>query len=233
METFTAPDGARIAYESRGSANAKAIVFLHGWHARASVWQAPLLGFAAEYHCIAPDLRGFGNSRACAGPFTVEQASDDVRALLEALAIDRAIVVGHSMGGTIAQRFAADHPERARALVLVAPVPASGLPLSDRAKAFFRSTPGDIHATGAFIDALAFDGAFEPAIAAELRAFAAAGSPDAAGAWFESWAFVTERVAELIPGSRLVVIPETSHYPQLERPALVMGEIERFLADLG
>jgi pimeloyl-ACP methyl ester carboxylesterase len=259
MTTFTTRDGATLAYTRTGSGT-PTLLFVHGWHARATVWDEFVAAFADTWSTLAVDLRGFGDSRDAHGPFTFERASDDLAEVLDAQGIDRVVVVGHSMGGTIAQRFAADHPERVHALVLIAPVPSTGLPLSDGAKAFFRSTAGDRDALQRFLDALAFGGAFDAATNDRLLAYAAAGSPAAARASFESWAhadfegdartiaaptlvvspsddrpltpaFLRERVADVLPNARMIVIAETGHYPQLERRDAVIAAIRDFFAE--
>jgi pimeloyl-ACP methyl ester carboxylesterase len=73
---------------------------------------------------LAPDLRGRGRSAHLPEPYGMAEHVADVNAVLDHAGADRAIVVGHSMGSNIAARFAADHPERAAAVVLID----SGLP---------------------------------------------------------------------------------------------------------
>jgi lipase len=74
---------------------------------------------------LAPDLRGRGRSAHLPKPYGMATHVADLIAVLDHAGVDRAIVVGHSMGGNIAARFAADHPERTAAVVLLD----SGLPL--------------------------------------------------------------------------------------------------------
>lgn len=74
---------------------------------------------------LAIDLRGRGGSRALPAPYSLEQHADDVAAAIRAAGLERAIVVGHSMGGFVAVRLAHAHPELVGALVLVD----GGLPL--------------------------------------------------------------------------------------------------------
>ncbi len=74
---------------------------------------------------LALDLRGRGGSRALPAPFSLEQHADDVAAAVRAAGFERAVVVGHSMGGFVAVRLAHAHPELVAALVLVD----GGLPL--------------------------------------------------------------------------------------------------------
>jgi pimeloyl-ACP methyl ester carboxylesterase len=74
----------------------------------------------ARHICVlAPDLRGRGRSANLPGPYGIAAHIADLIAVLDHAGADRAIVVGHSIGGDIAARFAADHPERTAALVLL------------------------------------------------------------------------------------------------------------------
>lgn len=101
------------------------LLFLHGLGANHRNWEAQLDAFAANYRCIAPDWRGAGNSDCPPGPYTLEQFADDLAAVCDRLGVDRAPVVGQSMGGCIAQAFALRHPQRVSALVIVASRPRS------------------------------------------------------------------------------------------------------------
>jgi 3-oxoadipate enol-lactonase len=92
------------------------IVFLHGMGLDARMWDAEAVLFARRHMVVRYDLRGFGKSTVPSAPFTHYA---DLRALLVHLAIDRAHVVGLSMGGGVAIDFALMHPELVRSLVLV------------------------------------------------------------------------------------------------------------------
>ena len=94
------------------------IVFLHGFpHARA-LWRHQLTALRERARCIAPDLRGFGESTA-AGPYSMDRYADDVAALLDHLRIERAVVVGLSMGGYVALACWRRFPERMLGLALL------------------------------------------------------------------------------------------------------------------
>jgi pimeloyl-ACP methyl ester carboxylesterase len=93
------------------------VVFLHGFPHNRTLWAPQTAALAERARCIAPDLRGFGETRA-APPYSVDQYADDVAALLDALRIDRAVIAGLSMGGYVAFAFWRRHRRRVRALVL-------------------------------------------------------------------------------------------------------------------
>ena len=93
------------------------VVFLHGFPLDRRMWAEQLDALAGDARCIAPDLRGFGETGA-APPYGMDQYADDVVALLDALAVERAVVAGLSMGGYVAFALWRRHPHRVRALVL-------------------------------------------------------------------------------------------------------------------
>jgi len=114
IERFTLPDGAQLAYERSG--HGPATLLVHGFSLDLDMWRemAPLL--AARRSVIAVDLRGFGRSEPPTGPYT---HMADLAALMDGLTLDRAAIVGLSMGGGVAIDFALAHPERVSALVAV------------------------------------------------------------------------------------------------------------------
>jgi pimeloyl-ACP methyl ester carboxylesterase len=114
-------DGYRVHVVEAGSG--PAIVLVHGFGGHTVSWRRLMPLLARDHRVIAVDLKGFGYSerRADIGLSHGDQARM-LRGLLDALGIERAVFVGHSMGGAVVQRFAAIYPERASALVLAASV---------------------------------------------------------------------------------------------------------------
>jgi len=115
METLV--NGIRLHYVQVGQGIP--LVLIHGFPLDHTLWQGQIDGLADAASIIAPDLRGFGQSDAPEGTYTMETHADDLRALLDALQIERAVLCGLSMGGYIALAFWRKYPSRARALVLV------------------------------------------------------------------------------------------------------------------
>lgn len=108
-------DGARIAYDDIGRGSP--VVFLHAFPLDRTMWAAQTSALASRYRCIAVDARGFGQS-AAAPPFSMDRYADDVAAVLDALGVERATVVGLSMGGYVAFALWRRHSGRVRGLVL-------------------------------------------------------------------------------------------------------------------
>ncbi len=119
-ERFFDSDGVRIRYLDLGEG--EAVVLLHGFALSAEVnWGLTGLldSLPEEYRMLALDQRGHGRSDKPHDPEDYGLAFvEDVIRLLDALEIEKAHVVGYSMGGTLALRLAADHPDRVRSVVI-------------------------------------------------------------------------------------------------------------------
>lgn len=109
-------NGARIYYEVAGEGEPLALV--HAGIADSRMWEAQLAEFANHYQVIRYDMRGFGRTAMVEGPYSHH---DDLRGLLDSLDVERAHLVGCSMGGGAVLDFALEFPERAGNLVLVGP----------------------------------------------------------------------------------------------------------------
>lgn len=96
------------------------VLLLHGWMVTADLnWHAAYDALVDEgYRVLALDHRGHGRGLRAMAPFRLTDCAADAAAVLRELGIDRAIVVGYSMGGVIAQVMARDHPEVMEGLVL-------------------------------------------------------------------------------------------------------------------
>lgn len=88
------------------------ILLLHGFPQSSREWSRAMPLLAQHGHVIAPDLRGFGNSEAPDARYGLAELRSDAVALLNALEIERAVVVGHDIGALVAMSLAIEHPER-------------------------------------------------------------------------------------------------------------------------
>ncbi len=114
-----AANGLTIHYEARGPVGAPVMVFVNALGATVEMWRAQVEAFAGRYRCLAYDANGHGRSSAKAAPARIEELAADLGALLDALGIPRATIVGASIGGMTAQMFAATHPDRVVRLALI------------------------------------------------------------------------------------------------------------------
>jgi pimeloyl-ACP methyl ester carboxylesterase len=123
------------------------VLVMHDWlgdHASYDAVVPWLDGHAFTY--VFVDLRGYGQSIALTGEFTVEEIAADCLTLADQLGWGRFHVIGHSMTGMITQHIAADAPSRVTSAIAVCPVSAAGNRLSPEALTFFASTVDDDNA---------------------------------------------------------------------------------------
>jgi non-heme chloroperoxidase len=182
-----------------------------------------------------------------------------VLAVAEHAGLKRFTLVGHSMGGQIAQWAAAEAGERVEGLVLLCPVPAAGMGLPPEAAGLFRTSGGDrekqktilglackqlsVHALARMLDdaagvlAAAVEGGFDAwtggGFESKLASIQAPTLVLATDDPFLPPAFLREKVVNLIPGARLAYLPGPGHYPQVERPAETAALLSAFLAGRG
>jgi pimeloyl-ACP methyl ester carboxylesterase len=232
-------------YREQGSGTP--VVFIHGNTASSAWWDYTLARLAdAPYRCIAPDLRGRGDTGGDASSYTIESLAGEVRGLLEALDIGAAHLVGHSLGACVAMQYALDHKSDVLSLTLLAP----GWVAGDMPAAI-----GDPARLKAFAADRAFLRTALRAVAAnvpeaEWPYFAEASMKQSDEAYIQSgpallgWN-VAARLGELaglptlvvrgaadplipptvaamivegVPGARLVEVAEATHSPNIERP---------------
>ena len=126
-------NGARLYYEERG--RGEPVVLLQGGQLPLQMWDGEFAWLSDRYRVVRYDARGFGRSSAKRAPYAYH---DDLYALLRALNVPRATLVGLSLGGRVAVDFALQHPEMVDGLVLVGPG-LSGFHFSDPPAAWMDS----------------------------------------------------------------------------------------------
>jgi pimeloyl-ACP methyl ester carboxylesterase len=205
---------------------------------------------------VIPDLRGTGASGKPETGFGLEQQVRDVLAVVDHAGAKRFTVVGHSMGGQLAQWIAATAAERVVGLVCINTVPAAGLPLPPEAVGLFRTSAGSREKQQAILG-MACKQVTPEALEALLKD-AGAVSSHAIEQCFDAWtaggfapklasitaptlvvatddpflppAFLKQAVVSLIQGARLTYLPGAGHYPLVERPAELAAVLTAFLA---
>jgi pimeloyl-ACP methyl ester carboxylesterase len=119
---FVVVDGVRLHVRDTGPRDAQPVLFLHGFGSSLHTWEDWARSLERDFRVIRLDLPGFGLTGADpSGDYADPRAVALLAGLLDALGVRRADVIGSSMGGRIAWRFAADRPDRVRRLVLMAP----------------------------------------------------------------------------------------------------------------
>jgi pimeloyl-ACP methyl ester carboxylesterase len=190
MPHATANDGARIHYELHGSGDP--VLLVMGLGSNAYGWARTIPWLAETHQAIAFDNRGVGRSDVPKGAYTISQMAADAAAVLDACGHRTAHVIGASLGGMIAQRFAIEHAERVRSLVLLC------------------TTPGSVHAARAADDVMRalVQGGEDPAEVYRRNAWFLYGT--------ETRERHPERIeADLVERSRIPTTP-TGFYGQLQ-----------------
>lgn len=258
MRETRSADGSKIAYRVLGSGEL-AVVLVHGWTVSGAVFDSMIEQWnPVGLRLVIPDLRGAGHSDKPESGYTLEAYAADVLAVADQEGLDRFALVGHSMGGQIAQLVAARHPHRLQKLLLLNTVPAAGLPLPEGVAELFRGSGDSREAQEKILDmsVLSLPGGarqrflddvvtVSPAcVAASFDAWTAGGFADeldqidvptlvvATDDAFLPPAFLTEQVVSRIRGARLAVLPGCGHYPQCERPRETAAVLDAFLAGL-
>lgn len=111
-------DSERIAYDVVGKGKTT-LIFIHGWSCDGRYWQKQIPVFAKEYQVIAVDLAGHGHSSFDRSNFSMLSFANDVKAVIDEERIDRAILIGHSMGGGVIAEAARLMPEKVIGIVAI------------------------------------------------------------------------------------------------------------------
>jgi non-heme chloroperoxidase len=252
------PSGLCLQFAEKGSRDSQAVLMLHGY---ADSWFSysrilPLL--PATVRAVVPDQRGHGGSDRPLDGYAPDDFAEDALQLLDTLGIERAVVVGHSMGSFIARRIAVKAPERVERLVLIGSaitahneatrqllkeVETLADPVeADFVRAFQSSTihrplPADffeqIVAESLQVPARVWQAALSGLLAADFTAdFALIRCPVLILGGDRDGVFPRaeqEHLATSIPGATLKISPDIGHDPQWEAPDDVASDLLAFL----
>ena len=116
--TFVDVDDNWVDYKVQGTGSEN-VVFVHCWTCDQTFWRNQVAALAGKYRTITMDLPGHGNSDKPEREYTQEYFVKSVAAVMDAAQVEKAVLVGHSMGASIVRLFAQTYPERVKALVIV------------------------------------------------------------------------------------------------------------------
>ena len=221
----------RMAYMNvapQGQPNGHTVVLLHGNNFAGFYFGVVIDALRKEgFRVIVPDQIGYGRSSMPIIPYYLADMARDTRAILESLNIDRAMIVGHSMGGMLAARFATQYPDCTERLVLFNPIGLTDArfnnPVGDPDEAYKRTLASTY-----------------PTIRASLMRYVAH-KPSAWNSQFESYARIRyawtlsadwprlARVQTLI-NNVIYLDPVVYDWPHIQAPTLVYGGAEDMLA---
>jgi non-heme chloroperoxidase len=259
LRQVTLDTGVQITYLEQGSRHGIPVILLHGYTDSHHSFDRNLPLLPAAFHVFAIDQRGHGDSSKPACCYTQADFAADVPAFMDAVGLDRASIVGHSMGSFIAQSVALAYPERVARLVLMGTAPTiAGNPVALELKAavdtltdpidpefargfqastFFQPIPEE------FLDQAVEDSLKVPASIWQqaldgLLAEDHTGQLDEIRArtlilFGDQDVFVTAAEQEILDDeirrSRLITYEQTGHGLHVERPVRVTADIVRFL----
>ncbi|MEO0383899.1 MAG: alpha/beta hydrolase [Pseudomonadota bacterium] len=237
------------------------MVLVHGYLGGSEQWVAEMERFSDRFHVIAPNLPGFGSAAGKTGYARIEEMANYIITLLDRLRIDDFVLLGHSMGGMIAQTIAAMVGHRVRKLILYGTGPLGVMP--DRFEPIEKSRePLGRDGVGETIEQIGstwfcrgrrapeFD--LVKQIGASASRSAALSALDAMSIWDGRTALKTMEMPTLIvwgdhdrpyrwpqietlwnnlPNALLSVIPGTAHAAHLEKPKLFHAVLEDFLSE--
>lgn len=136
-------DGVNLHYVEAGSAANPAIVMVHGFGGHTFSFRHQIAHFSKDHYAVAIDLKGFGYSdRQPEGDYSLTEQARLVLRAMDALKIEKATLIGHSMGGEVVMRVAASAPERVERLVLAASVSGQRVPFLPRPRFIRPFMPG-------------------------------------------------------------------------------------------
>ncbi len=252
--------GIAVRYVAWGDSSGVPVLLLHAWGESLRCFDRLMPLLPGTIRALAIDQRGHGDSDKPADGYALADFADDVTAFLDAMGLSRAVLVGSSSGGYVAQQVAVSSPERVRGLVLVgAPRSLHGRPafadevdrLTDPLnRAWVKESltwfPRFHDVPEWYIEARVDDGVRMPArVWRRSLAGLMEATPPTEGGTIRTPALIiwggrdalltradTEALADAIPGSRLVVYPDSGHLVLWEEPARTAADLTAFVTHL-
>jgi non-heme chloroperoxidase len=259
LERVALSTGVSLSYLVQGSRHGEPVIFIHGYTDSHRSFDSNLPRFPRSFRSYALDLRGHGDSDKPVCCYEQGDFADDVVAFMDALGIERASLVGHSMGSFVAHRVAVEHPDRVDALVLIGSAPTVAgnavaldfktvvdtlvdpidpeFVLSFQSSTFFRPIPEEFLATSVAESLKVPASVWQQALDGLLADDHSAALPNIVAPTLilfgdQDVFFTALDQAALdaaIPNSTLVTYPDTGHGTHVELPGPVTREIARFL----
>jgi pimeloyl-ACP methyl ester carboxylesterase len=240
----TEPDGVHIEYRVSGRGE-PAIVLIHGWATDANYWNAQIGPLQDKYTVAAIDLAGHGASSKNRAEWTLENYGEDVATVVRQLPNRQVILVGHSMGGTVALEAAPRIGERVIGIIAVDALKSVGLPPAPQAEIDKRVAPFRSDFIGSvrkYVNEELFEPGADPVLVQKVAYDMSLEPPEVAVPSLQSLlsmdfkgllpqihvpvlainsdlgATDESRIRKSIPGFKATVIPHTGHFLMMEVP---------------
>ncbi|KOE22460.1 alpha/beta fold hydrolase [Burkholderia multivorans] len=261
MATDIQSNGVRIRVADKGHGDV-AVVFLHYWGGSSRTWSMVTDDLSNEFRTVATDHRGWGNSEAPKAGYSISHLADDAQGVIEGLGLSRYILVGHSMGGKVAQLIASRRLKGLEGLVLVAPSPPSPMALSEEQRTTMTGAYDSRESISWVLDNVLTGSQLAAELREQVIEDSLCGAPNAKFAWpniamkeditadvaaidipvlvIAGERDQVDRVetlqAELLPRvahARLEILPGVGHLSPLEAPTEISARIRKFANELG
>ena len=243
-QLVTEPDGLHIEYRTYGQGD-PAIILVHGWATDANYWNAQFDPLKAKYTVVAVDLAGHGGSTRSRTDWSMDKYGEDVATVARTLPNQQIILVGHSMGGTVALEAARRIGDRVIGIIVVDALKSIGLPPTPQPEIEKRVAPfradfigsvrkyvtEELFEKGAdplFVQKVAYDMSLEPpevaipSLQALLSMDFATVLPDihvpVLAINSDMGTTDEKRIRKLLPTFKADTIPHTSHFLMMEVP---------------
>ncbi|WEK02308.1 MAG: alpha/beta hydrolase [Candidatus Sphingomonas phytovorans] len=238
------------------------LLVIHGWFSDHRLFDDLVAELDPGHFTTARfDIRGYGRSRDIEGRFDLDEVADDAMAIADELGWPRFSIVGHSMGGKVAQKLAIAHPGRVASVAAVTPVPATPLGLDDDTRAFFARAAEEDEVAQAIVAQSVGSSRDATWVAGLVRQTRQTARHEAFARYANSFidddlsagadilsapllilfgaedrgvdhAFLDPLYRALYRDARIEVIPETGHYPMVDDPAALARRLAAFFESL-
>lgn len=209
---------------------APTLVLLHYWGGSSRTW-APAVHLLQETNrCVAIDFRGWGGSARDAADHSLATLADDVVGIVRGLGLERFVLIGHSMGGKVAQLVAARRPAGLERLILVAPAPPTPLAVPREQReamlASYQTREGAESVVG-----ILSGRELSPALREQVVEDTFGGAPDAKSAWTDEG--MTQDVAGEAAGIEVPVVVIVGQEDRVEREDALRASFSSVLTGVG
>jgi pimeloyl-ACP methyl ester carboxylesterase len=245
--------------EERGAGEVS-LVFLHYWGGTHRTWNKVVSQLENSFRAVTYDMRGWGKSDSAESGYSIAELANDATSLIQQLGLQKYVLVGHSMGGKVAQLLASRHPVGLVGLILVAPAAPIPIHLPEQA------LQQQIHAydnRDTVLQTIAFLSAHapEPDIVEQIVEDSLSGVPDAKLAWPTSAILedISSKISQIIvptlvlagdqdrldsieqhrreiiariPNARLSIVVDSGHLIPIDQPVELARAIAEFVTKL-
>ena len=251
-------DGAQLYAETRSGTD-PALVFLHYWGGSRRTWQLVLNRLHPDQAFVNYDQRGWGESANAPGPYDMQRLADDALAVIATLGYTDYVLVGHSMGGKVAQALAARRPTGLAGVALVAPAPAKPVGSTEQLQKLTMHAYDDEQTVRSGIDQMLTHRPLSAELRDQIVEDSLSAGVEARLAWpkyglaqdvsaglsyvdvpvlalagdhdkVEPPAVLADHLLPLISHASMTVLEDTGHLSPLEVPDQVASHITRFTA---